>query len=119
MGPMKVPGLLVTVAALALASAGAPTADTRARPAQPACRWQTFRVPGIPAPSDPTHPAGIREMAAVSAQDAWALGFWTNPLSGQSESLMLRWNGTRWRVVPSPVRGGAVAALRGAAWAVG
>jgi hypothetical protein len=65
----------------------------------------------------------MESVAALSANDVWAAGFWTNPLSGRIAGLVLRWNGAAWRVVPFPDSGHAlttsIAALPGDAWAVG
>ena len=58
-------------------------------------------------------------MTATSATHAWAVGY-----TGR-RTLILRWNGTNWKRVPSPDPPGryndvaAVAAVRGHAWAAG
>jgi hypothetical protein len=67
---------------------------------------------------------GVLEgVAAVSARNAWAVGF-TGSFSGVHGSLIVHWNGTAWRRVPSPAsRGGwlngVAATSAGNAWAVG
>jgi hypothetical protein len=66
--------------------------------------------------------------AATSASDAWAVG-WTGPASegtGQ-RTLIEHWNGTRWKVIPSPnppsgylnILDAASAVSRDNIWAVG
>jgi hypothetical protein len=98
------------------AALAAAIVTTSAAPAPRACGWKSFQ---IPVSSDATHPAGVTTIAAVSSNDAWATGFWPNPLGGETE-LMLRWNGKHWSVVPTPVpHAGQVAAMRGNAWATG
>jgi hypothetical protein len=55
----------------------------------------------------PTHdPAGSTyalfwNVAVVNAHDVWATGF-SNDAQGISHTLIERWNGKRWRAVPSP-----------------
>jgi hypothetical protein len=60
-------------------------------------------------------------VAATSARNAWAVG--ESPTSGAFETLILRWNGTAWKQVPSPGPAGnllSVAATSARnAWAVG
>lgn len=66
-------------------------------------------------------------VSAVSASDAWAAGWYYGPGGENSNTLILRWNGSHWVKVPSPnpARGGfdvlnAVSARSAAdAWAVG
>jgi hypothetical protein len=65
----------------------------------------------------------LGSVAAVSAQNAWAVGF-TGNLEGEHASLIVHWNGTAWRQMPSPEsRGsqlnGVAATSAGNAWAVG
>ena len=62
-------------------------------------------------------------VAAVSARDAWAVGFAGNPHS--HKTLIGRWNGKTWKRVPSPSPGaeaglnGVAATSASSAWAVG
>ena len=65
----------------------------------------------------------LESVAAVSARNAWAVGF-TGSFSGAHGSLIVHWNGTAWRRVPSPAsRGGwlngVAVTSAGNAWAVG
>jgi len=69
--------------------------------------------------------------SADSATDAWAVGYYTNPTTGATETLALHWNGTKWSTVSSPNPGGTTnssdySSLNGVsadsatdAWAVG
>jgi hypothetical protein len=88
-------------------------------------RWT--RAPGVPNPSSTTNT--LFGVAAVSAKVAWAVGQYRNNANGQLETLVLRWNGRRWRHVGSPnpspgtqdgnVLYGVTATSAASAWAVG
>jgi hypothetical protein len=43
-------------------------------------------------------------VAAISASDAWAVGFWNRPGDHHSHTLAEHWDGTRWRTVRTPDR---------------
>jgi eukaryotic-like serine/threonine-protein kinase len=79
--------------------------------------WKREPSPS-PGPSGVYAGGRLVAVAATSATNAWAVGG-TN--SGQS--LILHWNGTSWRQVPSPGTsaslGGVTAISAGNAWAVG
>jgi hypothetical protein len=72
-------------------------------------------------------PAGARlaAVAAVSANDVWAVGVSQDPVAVARRTLAEHWNGTSWQVVPTPAVGGAarlnsVAAVSSTdVWAVG
>jgi hypothetical protein len=59
-------------------------------------------------------------VAATSARNAWAVGS-----VAFNKTLIIRWNGTAWKHVPSPTYGqlsellGVAATSAGNAWAVG
>ena len=89
-------------------------------------RWNGTAWKRVPSPS-PAPSKGLADLlngvAATSAGNAWAVGD-ISCGCGPGPSLILRWNGTTWKRVPSPPAGGA--ALRGvaatsarSAWAVG
>jgi Ca2+-binding RTX toxin-like protein len=59
-------------------------------------RWNGTSWSIVPSPSPGTVNDQLLDVDAISAGDAWAVGF-----SGNS-TLIERWNGTRWRIVPSP-----------------
>ncbi len=44
--------------------------------------------------------SGLSGVTCVSASDCWAVGHFSSILAGQT--LIMRWNGTSWAVVPSP-----------------
>src|SRR6266568_2749759 len=83
----------------------------------------TWRVVSSPSPG-----AGgnfLASVAAVSANNIWAVGLDVNS-NGVQQSLVDHWNGTKWSVVSSPSPGTASNSLRALAvvianniWAVG
>ena len=88
--------------------------------------WDGTRWARVPSPS-PGEPAVaiLAGVSAVSAADAWAVGFYG---TAGLRTLVLHWDGTRWARVPSPNPGAPVSstALAGvsavsasSAWAVG
>ena len=50
-------------------------------------------------------------MAATSASNAWAVGGYGSILA--SKTLIVHWNGTAWKQVPSPTPAGGVTLRRG------
>jgi hypothetical protein len=66
-------------------------------------------------------------VAAVTPDDIWAVGAYINVDLGSNQTLVERWNGSAWSVVPSPnlsthdnyLFGVAAAALPNDVWAVG
>jgi hypothetical protein len=75
-----------------------------------------------PNPSGPVIEMDLAGAAATSASNAWAVGDFTTGTSQQT--IIERWNGTAWKLVPNPSPGPApflfgVAASASDAWAVG
>ena len=114
------------------------TPGRSATPAPAPCvlRWNGKTWKRVPSPtpgpvSNPVSSVGgtLIGVAAVSAASAWAVGTTGDCGCGNGDSLVLRWNGTAWKQVPSPTPGGgrkAGAALGSVAatsannaWAVG
>jgi hypothetical protein len=60
-------------------------------------RWQT-----VPSPLSSYGYDGLLGVAARSRRDAWAVGFSYDPATAHFKSLTERWDGSRWRIVPSP-----------------
>ncbi|HEY3904942.1 MAG TPA: hypothetical protein VGM14_13610 [Streptosporangiaceae bacterium] len=83
-------------------------------------KWSRVASPDLGGPRNTNSLNGV---AATSASNVWAVGIATH--GGQNNTLILRWNGTKWTHVPSPDPGSsndldAVAASSAAnAWAVG
>ena len=99
-------------------------------------RWngKTWKRVSSPTPGPVSNPVSsvggtLIGVTAVSAASAWAVGTTGDCGCGNGDSLILRWNGTAWKQVPSPTPGGgrkAGAALGSVAatsannaWAVG
>ena len=94
-----------------------------------ALHWDGTRWAQVATPSPgAAHSACLDGVTALSASDAWAVGFFTpSPTSGAQKPLVLHWDGARWTQVPSPAPGDTlVTELTGVdaisatdAWAVG
>jgi len=94
-------------------------------------RWNgtTWTQAPSPNPAGATRDNQLTSVAATSASNAWAVGSYVSgAASALTQTLVLRWNGTRWTQVPSPSPGGTanpdrlagVAATSASnAWAVG
>lgn len=96
---MRFPGrgvILTAVAAVGMAAACGPAFAAQAGPAARAATappaWQEMTLPDVPGQSS------LSKVAAVSTQDAWAVG-WSSPPKGTVEPLILHWNGTAWSLV--------------------
>jgi len=81
----------------------------------------------VPSPSPGPTYNYLYGTAALSASNAWAVGYYVNA-NGDYRTLTEQWNGTSWNVVPSPSPGTSVNALLAATavpgsttlvWAVG
>jgi hypothetical protein len=81
--------------------------------------WRQVQSPA------PVSTSALFSAAATSASNAWAVGCMTNCLTaGINQLLILRWNGTSWKQVPSPAHiygelTGVTAVSGSNAWAVG
>jgi hypothetical protein len=63
--------------------------------------WNGRRWRSVPSPQ-PGRFSLLSGVDAAGARDVWTVG-WVQPRGGQhTRSFVLHWNGTRWRVVPSP-----------------
>lgn len=89
--------------------------------------WNGSKWKVVPSPN----PAGalfsvFEGVVAVSEDDAWAVGAFT-PQGGSTQTLIERWNGSKWKIVPSPNPAGAISSFLNSvsvvseddAWAVG
>lgn len=69
-------------------------------------RWQIVASPNGKAGQGLSENGILNAVAAVSAKDIWAAGYYQARMSGQgyldSNTLIEHWNGVDWQVVPSP-----------------
>jgi hypothetical protein len=75
--------------------------------------WDGASWSVVPAPSVGVSGDYLYGVAAVSANDVWAVGF-SSSILGEAQALILHWDGSHWVVVPSPTFTGG-----SALWAVG
>jgi len=68
----------------------------------------------------------LRGVAATSANNVWAVGDYPTGQAGDANTLIEHWNGTNWKLIPSPDATGVLNLLNGVAatsgsnaWAVG
>ena len=89
--------------------------------------WNGTAWKRVPSPNPPAAHLGLLTgVIATSAGNAWAVGYW-QPSAGNGllRTLILHWNGTAWKRVPSPnppgndSLGGVAATSARNAWAVG
>ena len=83
--------------------------------------WSIVTTPNIPGSTSDV----LFDVSARAANDIWAVGTYTGS-GGVPQTLILRWNGTQWSIVPSPNVGTMENRLLGVsvlsstdAWAVG
>lgn len=60
-------------------------------------KWRPVQSPN---PSGPSSFNQLKAVAATSSRSAWAVGDYNN--GSGSRTLIVRWNGTKWRQVTSP-----------------
>lgn len=88
-------------------------------------RWNGTNWSVVPSPSFGSVTNVLYSVAAISANNVWAVGLYQNS-GGISQTLIEHWNGTNWNVAPSPSVGSYNNGLSGVAavsasdiWAVG
>jgi hypothetical protein len=78
-----------------------------------------------PNPGGSSNDNTLYGVAATSATNIWAVGYYDNTNAGRLQTLVLHWNGTAWKQVASPNPAGfnelrsVAATSRSNAWAVG
>ena len=95
-------------------------------------RWNGSSWKQVPSPSPggsgSGHASVLNGVAAISATNAWAVGYYVNTTTHRVTTLVVHWNGTAWKQVPSPNPGspvsdnqlnGIAATSATDAWAVG
>jgi hypothetical protein len=65
----------------------------------------TCTATGVQPPNVGIHDNSLTGVAALSSCNAWAVGYYSNGTADQT--LIEHWNGTSWKVVPSPNPGGS------------
>ena len=71
--------------------------------------WSTLTSPNPGGVTGSTSVSVLTGVTADSATDAWAVGYFTSPGTGATETLTVHWNGTTWTTVASPNPGGTAA----------
>src|SRR5438105_12244273 len=89
MNRLKVNLFVCVVAAVLLALLLAPAVAQ-------AAAWSVVQSPNATAGNNELH-----AVASISANDVWAVGTSENDL-GNSQTLILHWDGSAWNIVPSP-----------------
>src|SRR5947209_8240215 len=92
MNRLKVNLFVCVVAAVLLALLLAPAVAQ-------AAAWSVVQSPNATAGNNELH-----AVTSISANDVWAVGTSENNL-GNSQTLILHWDGTAWSIVPSPTTG--------------
>ena len=112
----------VGVLAASLVTAGLVVAPGAAAAPAASCELWT----GVPPPSPGASENELDGMRALGPCNVWAVGFYQNVTNGQILSLAEHWNGTAWKVMPTPspdsdrnVLSAVGAATINDAWAVG
>jgi hypothetical protein len=94
-------------------------------PAEPADCGLVWRV--VPSPNGGTDFNGLQDVAIVSANDVWAIGYYTllDGLRHRTRAMAQHWDGTAWSLVTVPLPGSesvlySISSLSSAnVWAVG
>jgi hypothetical protein len=87
-------------------------------------RWNGSAWSVVPSPDTPSFENHLNAVDGVSANDLWAVGHTRNGDYAVAEPLALHWNGSAWRIVPTPTANdatleGVVALASDDVWAVG
>lgn len=94
------------------------------RPKTLILRWNGTAWKRVPSPN-PAEGGTLLGVAVTSARNAWAVGFTSGPAQPRGKTVIEHWNGSRWKLVPSPSPTGTAylfsvaAASARSAWAVG
>ena len=91
------PRVLVFLVVLFLLSSGVSEAKVSA-PKSTTKRTTCSGWQQVPSPNPGSYTDQLNGVAAVSANDAWAVGSYSNT-TGPSQTLIEQWNGTNWNVV--------------------
>ena len=78
-----------------------------------------------PSPGGLDQVSSLKAVSVVSADSAWAVGYYTSPQVPSGQMLIMHWDGTEWSQVAAPNLGptesqlSGISATSGGAWAVG
>jgi len=88
--------------------------------------WDGRKWKIVPSPDPGSTDNQLHAFAVVSAKDIWVVGVQSSDAGNSYQTLIERWDGTRWSVVPSPSPGSPLNDLQGItaigandAWTVG
>jgi hypothetical protein len=56
----------------------------------------------VPSPNASTADNYLLDVSAISPNDVWAVGYYSNTVTQRYETLTQHWNGSTWTIVPSP-----------------
>ncbi len=89
-------------------------------------RWDGTNWSVVPSPNVGNDDNSLRGVSVAGPNDVWAVGYYMDTSLGALRTLVLRWDGAQWSVVPSPNQGTNDNMLQGVAvagpndvWAVG
>jgi hypothetical protein len=72
------------------------------RPQPLILHWNGTAWKQVPSPNPPGFANSLNGVAATSASNAWAAGSYATTTNPEGQPLILHWNGTTWKQVPSP-----------------
>jgi hypothetical protein len=86
--------------------------------------WNGTAWSVVPVPDVPNGVNFVKAISAVSTNDVWAVGSDVDSFSGNTDELILHWNGTQWSVLPTlPIGQTSLVAVHAVSsndvWAVG
>jgi len=87
--------------------------------------WNGTTWSVVPSPNNGTLMNELYAVSAISANDVWAVGNYTDPQTEDSEALLEHWNGSTWSIVSGPNPGqdnflyAVTAVASNSVWAVG
>jgi hypothetical protein len=65
--------------------------------------WNGTQWSVVPSPSPNPMGSYLNSVAAIAANDVWAVGYTQSPPTAGAEALIEHWDGASWRVVTSPI----------------
>jgi hypothetical protein len=62
--------------------------------------WNGATWSVVPHPDDALKDSQVAGMTAIASNDVWAVGYYTEPITGYTRNLIEHWNGSAWSAVP-------------------